>query len=97
MREGTVLAASMCEEKTVSSSEKRGKELRDQILQRLNRVQRACAPDLANELKTEATPEELLLILKSLAEEGLVREVPPDPKDTRNYKKPYQTRYEIAV
>ena len=71
------------------------KQLRDEIVRRLMTVGCACAADLANELKTEATEEKLQGVLESLVEEGILRHM-RDPKDDRKYEGNY-TVYEIAV
>jgi hypothetical protein len=63
MRQG--LANQRVEKISASTGKPREEELKDQVLQRLNRISMACAPDLANELEIEVTPDELLPILTS--------------------------------
>src|SRR5437660_7158602 len=78
---------------TASAGVQQDKQLRDEIVRRLMTVGCACAADLANELKTEATEEKLQEVLESLVEEGILRHM-RDPKDDRKYEGNY-TVYEI--
>ena len=66
-------------------------DLQDQIVRRLVKVGRACAPDLANEIESHARPDDLIPVLQSMVAEGIVRTV----EDSRARNK-YQVIYELA-
>jgi len=78
---------------TASTRPQQEKQLRDAIVRRLMTVGCACAADLANELKTEASVERLQRVLESLVEEGILRHM-RDPNDDRKYEGNY-TVYEL--
>ena len=69
-------------------------ELRDLVSAKLVDLGCACAPDLAGQIGFGVTADDLLPILKSLADEGVLRHKEKDPRDPRDYKPPYQTVYE---
>lgn len=71
-------------------------ELRDQVVRALWTKGRACAPDLANTLSQPASADDVLAILKALADDGIVRKVSPETSDSRKYEEPYQTVFELA-
>ena len=71
-------------------------QLRDLIVNRVVEWGHVCAPDLAGQIGTGATPDDLIPVLESLVDDGVLRHV-KDPKDKREYKAPYQTRYELAT
>lgn len=69
-------------------------ELRDEVLRVLWRKRRACAADLANELRQPATAGEVIGIVESLERDGLIHRA-SDPSG-RQYSHPHQTVYEVA-
>jgi polyhydroxyalkanoate synthesis regulator phasin len=80
-----------------SSVQESVQELKDEVVRELwKKGGRACVADLANEMNPPKSAKELNPIVKSLAEEGIIRPAEPDPKDPRQYKTPDQTIYEFA-
>lgn len=69
-------------------------ELRDLIAEKIVDLGCACAPDLAGQIGLGVTADDLLPILESLVDEGVLCHKKKDPRDPRDYKPPYQTRYQ---
>lgn len=72
------------------------KERQDQVFQALWTKGRACAPDIASYLQPPTDPDEVLAVLDSLEQEGVVQKARRDPNDPREYEEPYQTCYVLA-
>lgn len=86
----------MVVEEEILSSGIHTQQLRDLIVSRIVEWGRGCSLDLAGQIGRGLTPDDLIPVLKSLARDGVLRPV-EDPKDTREYEAPYQTRYELAT
>lgn len=83
-------------EKPVPAIQERVEQLKDQVIRSFwKKGGRACVADLANELSPPTSAKELVPIVESLEEEGIVRRV-SDPKDHRDYQAPHQTIYELS-
>ncbi len=71
-------------------------QLKALIVRQIFDLGHACAPDLAGQIGSGTTKEQLVPILESLVDEGVLRHV-KEPKDHRDYKGPYQVRYELPL
>lgn len=56
----------------------------------------ACAPDLAGQIGRGTRADDLIPILESLVEKGVLRHKKREPDDDREYKGKYQVVYEPA-
>lgn len=68
--------------------------LRDLIISKIVRSGCACAPDLASQIGNGVKADDLIPVLEQLVAEGVLRYT-VDPKDPREYQKPYQVVYEL--
>jgi predicted ArsR family transcriptional regulator len=71
-------------------------QLRKLILRHLKKWDHACAPDLAAQIGHGITAKQVLPVLDSLVNEGVLRLHENEPSDERKYEPPFQTRYELA-
>lgn len=85
------MATSVEELKTLNNE-----QVRESILQNLNRWEHACAPDLAGLIGHGVTPQELIPVLESLVSEGVLEHMKKESKDPRDYNGEYQRRYRRA-
>jgi hypothetical protein len=72
-------------------------QIRQSILQNINRWEHACAPDLAGLIGHGVTADEIIPVLESLVSEGLLEHMKKESKDPRDYKGPYQRRYRLTA
>lgn len=56
----------------------------------------ACAPDLAGQIGTGVRADDLIPVLESLVQRGVLRHKERDPDDDREYNGKYQVVYELA-
>ena len=80
----------------VLAEDERALAVKDEVVRLLwKKGGRACAADLANELEVPTSAKEVVPVLETLESEGILRQADTS-KDPRNYKRPYQTVYEVV-
>lgn len=72
-----------------------GQGKRDLVVSHIVRMGSACAPDLAGQMGHGLRADDLIPVLESLVEAGVLQHK-KDHRDQREYGKPYQVVYELA-
>lgn len=81
---------------TKTTVEEADLELKDVLVNTIRDLGCACPPDLAGQIGTGVKADELIPVLESLVEKGILRHKEQEPDDDREYKGPYQTVYELS-
>lgn len=71
-------------------------EMLDLVESKMRQVGCACAPDLAGQIGAGIRADDLIPVLESLVESGVLRHKEQEPDDDREYKGKYQVVYELA-
>jgi hypothetical protein len=81
---------------TKTAVDEKSPELNDLVVNKIVELGCACPPDLAGQIGAGVKADDLIPVLKSLVDKGILRRKEKDPDDEREYKGEYQTVYELA-
>jgi hypothetical protein len=70
--------------------------LKDLVVNKIRELGCACPPDLAGQIGAGVRADDLIPVLKSLVDKGVLRRKDKETDDEREYKGEYQTVYELA-
>lgn len=70
-------------------------DLKERVVSKIVELGCACPVDLAGQIGADTRADELVPVLHSLVESGVLRRKENEPGDTRNYEGEMQTIYEL--